>query len=365
MSKSNLPLILLGLGAVGGIVLLSSKGSRVNGGGGEWDDWGPGPTTNVVRGFSTNLGSLLGSFSKPSKFKALVSVADKTSTGVVHEIRQFSYQGTSDDYSGWNPASTVKLYAAVSALLRAKSLGFTENADILFTGGNKSTQENLRSLVADAVGPSDNIAYNRLVQVSGYDFLNCDFLSPHNGIENTALRRAYAQTEWKSMGESASFVDTPALEFSEGSKYTSIPSEDGTCNTSFCYGSACTTLEDLSECMMRTMLQMSGSFNLGGSTRAWLGSILSSKRTRGEEMVTRLRSEISKVFSSGDITIYHKAGFSLDWYSDVALINIKGHPHSYTVCMAGYPGRDSLNSAAVAVGKAIAQGVFDTPTSWA
>jgi hypothetical protein len=301
---------------------------------------------------------MLGSFGKPSRFKAVVTVADKRGDGRITALRQHAYKGTADDFTGWNPASTVKLYAAVSALLRVQSIGLSDDAVVTFRG-DASTTTSLREMVDAAVGPSSNVAYNRLVQVSGFDFLNCDFLTERNGIKNSALRRAYAQTEWKALGESASFVNTPALEISDGSRNVVVPAEKGTCDTSFCAGAACTTLQDLTEAMARTMLRMEGAYDLPEPTRLWLGSVLSSKRTRGEEMVTRIQNQLAQFFNPAAITIYHKAGFSLDWYSDVALVDIDGHPHAYLVAMAGYPGRNSLNDAATAVGRAIADGVFD------
>lgn len=75
-------------------------------------------------------------------------------------------------------------------------------------------------------------------------------------------------------------------------------------------------------------------------------------------MVNHLRREISKV-TNEPVKIYHKAGYSQGWYSDVAYLDIAGRPHAYIVALAGYPGRDSLEEAAQAIGKIVASGVLE------
>ena len=75
-------------------------------------------------------------------------------------------------------------------------------------------------------------------------------------------------------------------------------------------------------------------------------------------MVNHLRREISKVTKEA-VNVYHKAGYSQGWYSDVAYIDIPGRSHAYIVALAGYPGRDSLDAAAQTIGAIVASGVLE------
>lgn len=338
----------IALGALGAVALLSNRSST---------SAGSATQRTVGRSYSEDLSDILGSFTRPSRFKGLVSVI-RSQGGQVSSIHHHSYKSTAGDSSGWNPASTVKLYAAVSALSRVEKLGFTRDVELTFYGGNREYTASLSALIENAVGPSDNIDYNRLVQVSGYDFINCVFLSLDNGFTGTVLRRAYAQTEWKGMGESASFSKTPPILFYEnGSEYLS-PELSSSCTPAIeCMGSACTNLIDLAECMIRTIMPVPDRL-ISRQSSDWIGEILSSKRSRGEEVVSRLRQRLEQTFEPGSISIYHKAGYAGEWYSDNALVVIDGLDESYSVALCGYPGRDALNSAASAIGEAIATGAF-------
>jgi LysM repeat protein len=292
-------------------------------------------------------------FRAPREFKAIVVEVtfNAERTRVIGE-RRFGYRNTADDVD-WNPASSIKLFAAVAALQYARDLGFTTDAQLTFRS-NRERTFSLDELVAEAIGPSNNIAYNRLVQFVGYDQLNGQFLSRSNGLAHTAIRRPYARNEWMSQGESSSLRDSPAIELAEAGRRHSIPEREGSVATS-CGGAACTSVADLAELMRRLMLQEQlrpqDSFNLPPVDLIPLRVTMRTDRRRGDEVVDALARD----FPAGT-NFYHKAGFSNDWYSDNVYIYDTTRPYAWIVTMAGYPGRESLTSAAGIIGDIIASG---------
>jgi LysM repeat protein len=296
-------------------------------------------------------------FRPPSRFKAYVIeitfTADRTA---IERERRFDYDGTGDDTTGWNAASTVKLFAAIAAMQRAQALGFGLDVEIEFRGSRTYTHT-LRSLVADAVGPSSNIAYDFLVTFVGFDELNRDFFTSRNGLAGTALRRAYESSRWMDMGFSSSFAVSPPLVLREGTRTREIDARTGSHDTG-CYAAACTSLRDLAEAMRRVMLQeqlpSNQSYGLNDENLRFLRQTLRSERARGEEVVDGLaRGDFAE-----NTRFYHKAGFAGDWFSDNVYIFEPGSRQAWVVAMAGYPGRSSLNSAAAILGDIIASGAL-------
>lgn len=295
-------------------------------------------------------------FRPPRDFMALVIefTFDSGRTRVTRE-RRFDWEGTSDDADGWNPASTVKLFAAIAAMQRARDLGFTGDALVTFHGGRDYTTS-LDELVSLALGPSDNIAYNRLVQFVGYDEMNAQFLSRRNGLAHTALRRPYAQTQWMEMGQPSSFRETPALTIREGGRTRTLDARSGSAATP-CGGAACTTLADLAEAMRRLMLQEqlreSDSYNLPRADLLTIRRALRTDRDRGDEVVDALAGDFptSTVF-------YHKAGYSNGWYSDNVYIFDPTQNRAFIVTMAGNEGRSSLTRASAIIGDILADGAL-------
>ncbi|MCB9507523.1 MAG: LysM peptidoglycan-binding domain-containing protein [Myxococcales bacterium] len=290
-----------------------------------------------------------------SSFKAVVVEVtfDSARRRVVSE-RRFDYNGTGDDVTGWNPASTVKLFAGIAAAQRARDLGVGGDAMLTYHSA-RDRQFSLDELLEAALGPSDNIAYNRLVQFVGYDAMNEQFLSRANGFRHTALRRPYARSEWMAQGEPSSFRETPAISIREGGRRVEVPARVGGTAGSSCGGSACTTLFDLAEAMRRLMLQeqlpTGASFDLPASELRTIRRILRTDRARGEEVVDRLARDFRT-----DARFYHKAGFSEDWYSDNVYIYDPSSSQAWIVAMTNHPGRSSLNSAAEAIGAILSSG---------
>ena len=256
---------------------------------------------------------------------------------------------------GWNPASTVKIYAAIAALRRIDELGFTSRAKVTFHSKKKFTTT-VGELIEAAIIHSDNIAYNRVVQLASYDKLHKELFTSQFGMTQTALNRGYELSRWEALGENASLRYSPAISLHEGNKTTLIPAVQSKAHA-VCSSAACTSLQDLAESTRRLMLQEQlppeESFNLKQADLLVLRRAMRSpERTRGTEMVDRFAA----VFKDPRVKFYSKPGFSENWFTDNAYIFDPRHNQAWIVVMTGYPGRDSLNSAATVIAKIINSG---------
>ncbi len=313
-----------------------------------------------TRGVDTQtLGRLMKEhgFKPPQRFKAMVIeiTFDATRTVVTRE-RAFDWNGTSSDRDGWNPASTVKLYAAIAALQRTRSLGFSARAAVTFHG-KKDFKTTVTQLVEDAIIKSDNLAYNRLVQLASFEALHGRFLVPSNGIHNSALMRAYHASAWTALGESASLRSAPPITLQEGKRSVKLEAENSK-RAVECSAAACATLQDLAEASRRLMLQeqlpASESFDLERGDLLVLRRAMRAERSRGNEMV----DAFAEVFNDERVRFYSKPGFSEDWFADNVYIFDPRVNQAWIVTMAGYPGRKSLDSAAKSIAKVIASGAL-------
>ncbi len=295
-------------------------------------------------------------FKKPKQFRAFIlEITFDETRQVVTRERAFDYHGTSASHSGWNPASTVKIYAAIAALRRIDELGFTSRAKVTFHSKKKFTTT-VGELIEAAIIHSDNIAYNRVVQLASYDKLHKELFTSQFGMTQTALNRGYELSRWEALGENASLRYSPAISLHEGNKTTLIPAVQSKAHA-VCSSAACTSLQDLAESTRRLMLQEQlppeESFNLKQADLLVLRRAMRSpERTRGTEMVDRFAA----VFKDPRVKFYSKPGFSENWFTDNAYIFDPRHNQAWIVVMTGYPGRDSLNSAATVIAKIINSG---------
>ncbi len=295
-------------------------------------------------------------FKPPQKFMGFVIelTFDSTRTYVTKE-RAFDYAGTSLR-TDWNPASAVKTFAAIGALKRIEELGFTSKAKVTFNG-KKPYTNTVSALIEAAIIQSDNIAYDRVVQLASFDKLHREILTSKYGISRTALNRAYQLTDWQNMGENPSFRVSPPITITEnGKKTVKLPAENSKASVP-CSSAACTTLQDLGEFTRRLMLQEqlepNESFSLAQPDLLMLRRAMRSEdRTRGREMV----DIFAKVFGDSRVKFYSKPGFSEDWFTDNVYIFDPRYNQAWIVVMSGYPGRKSLDSAATAIAKIISSG---------
>jgi hypothetical protein len=229
--------------------------------------------------------------------------------------KRFDVDGTSAESSDWNPASTVKLYAAIGALLRIRELGFDRGATLTFHGTADPQTSTLTELVEQAVGPSVNLAYDYLAAFTGFDRLHDGLFVDRYDLGSTALRVPYDKHRWQGLGFSEWLRDSPAITVTEGERVLEVEAHG-----------------DLQ----------------------FLRKMLASERPRGMEVVEHLRPSFS-----GSTVFSHKAGFAEDWFSDNVYIDDPELDRAWVVVLAGNPGRSCLDDAATIVGELLAQGKLD------
>ena len=295
-------------------------------------------------------------FNKPRGFRALILEVslDETNKKIIEE-RMFDYGGQSDRLSGWNPASTVKIFPVIGALLRTRALGFSLDAEATFYNRKQEIKTTIRDLVLKTLIESNNMTYNRLTQLASFDYLNGEVLTEHNGMTKSAIMKAYEYPRWIREGEVRSLRESPPIKLTEGAVEKALASRNGTVNTG-CYSSACTTLRDLAEAMRRVMLQeclpMGETFGLHKEDLDLIRFAMSQKRRRGNQVVDIFK----EIFSGANVQIYNKPGYSEGWFSDNVFIYDPDHHRAWVVVMAADRGRSSLNSATRVVGHILSTG---------
>lgn len=300
-------------------------------------------------------------FEPAPAFKALVIEITLDDTGdQIESERIFDFDGTGR-HTDWNPASTVKLFAAIGALEYTASRGIATQAEVTFQDArDKAHTQRLDDIVEAALIESDNIAYDRLVQLAGYDFLNQQCIINQLGLRQTALNRPYARHTWTQMTGLTHFRDSPPLLVARASrgrrgKTIQIPPRTGQGEFPCERTAACTSLADLAEAMRRVMLfeQLAPAERprFGKPELRLLRAALKAVKKRGNDMVDALRP----AFRRG-VSIYHKPGFAGSWMSDVAYLRPRNSNKRYVVAMAAYPGRTSVAQGARVLGQVIANG---------
>jgi hypothetical protein len=302
-------------------------------------------------------------FKPPSRFRALV-VETELRGGRIVRHRLLAWGKQAAEYQGWNPASTVKLFSAISALelLRRYGFGVETRVTYHYKGGDQTFA--IKDLFEDAVHWSKNVPHNRLVQLAGFDYLNGPGGTLQRaGLEHTYIMAAYAQKAWTAEGHSPSLRESPPITLEEGKRKRKLPARRGSAKVP-CGSSACTTLSDLAKTMCRMMLneQLSAEkrFRLGGGGQSpqlkMLRQDMESKRKGTRDPVWDV---MERTFpSTKGYTLFRKAGFSQDWLSENMYVYRKRSRLRWIVTMAGFGGRDCLTEAAEVIGKMIVSGAI-------
>jgi len=147
-----------------------------------------------------------------------------------------------DDF--W-PASSVKVLAALGALDFVASFGFTGAATVSFDTGYRAT---LRQIYRSAVLDSDNLDYDVLIRIAGFDRLNAEFLSPANGFPATVIQRSYAGIDVRT---------SPRMTLSERGRTVVVPARVGNGEYDCPDDGNCANLFELSEAVRRLVLDAS------------------------------------------------------------------------------------------------------------
>ena len=103
-------------------------------------------------------------------------------------LRDTGFVQSADSF--W-PASMIKLVAAVGALETLADHGLDGSTRISFTDGRGRWSGTASRLYASALTHSNNVAYDRLMKIAGFDALNDRLLTPKNGFPFMTFQRAY------------------------------------------------------------------------------------------------------------------------------------------------------------------------------
>jgi hypothetical protein len=148
------------------------------------------------------------------------------------------------------PASTVKLTAAVGALWTLKGYGLSGAATVTFTDADGAYAGTVTSLYQQAITVSSNVAYNRLVEIAGFDPLNDTYLVPDQGLPQLVIQRRYTHPT-----PTADLRTSPPIAYTEGAKKGTIPKRVGKGVHPSCPNEGnCTTLFELLDVLRRVNL---------------------------------------------------------------------------------------------------------------
>ena len=289
-------------------------------------------------------------FKPPAKFKALVIPLGRVDGSKRDPSpRRLSYNGTAWDRDDWWPASTVKLYAAIAALETTRRLGMRPRARATFRYPDKARKGRISGLVHMALVPSNNLAFDRLVELVGAQDFNERFLSPRNGLGDTVMLRSYygrVRLEGTNIGTNR---DSPEIVIEDKGVRSTLPARYMRKELPCEEEGNCTTLDNLAEALRRVMLHeklpASERFALGPRELDVLRRALRHRKKRGNGVVDGLREGFGK-----GLTVAHKPGYSRKWFSDVVYAFDERSGRAWIVAMAGFPGRHCLDRAAQHVG---------------
>ena len=301
-------------------------------------------------------------FYAPPRFRALVVelTLDDEEASIVRE-RWFDYEGTAQS-TDWNVGSTIKIFAAIAALEYLGSMRMGLKAAVtFFDSRHREKAYRVAELISDALSRSDNIAYNRLAQLAGYDFMNGQTLKERLGLSHSGIHRPYEKRNWIPLTGAREFRHSPKVVLTQGKRTVTIPERAGAGDYACGGSAACTTLAELSTTMRQLMLNEilpeNERLQLDDEALEAMRAALSAKKKRGTELADGIRA----AFNDGAVVVYHKPGFAEDWMSDVAYVAHLDTPRRWIVALAGYPGRTSIVSASHAIGHVLANDDLERP----
>ena len=299
-------------------------------------------------------------FKPPSRFRALVvkTTLNSDKTKVLRH-RLWDYKGQSSRWTGWDPASTIKIYSAVSAYERLKKLGFSPNAKATFhyPAGNQTFR--MPDLLEDTLHWSKNLSHNRLVQLAGFNNLNGRRGTLRRAqLEHAYIVLSYAGKEWKAEGHKRSLRYAPAITLTEGAKKYTIR-ESTSRRKVPCNWAACTSLSDLAKMMCLMMLHEQlpkyRRLRFGPGQGPYLKAIRRSmdrvRKGRRHHIVNIMRQR----FPRPKYKLFWKGGFTRGWLSINMYLYTPGRTR-WIISMVGRTGELALNEATATIADIIANG---------
>jgi hypothetical protein len=148
----------------------------------------------------------------------------------------------------YNPASAIKIIAAVGALRRMTLAGFSSSAVVDGLLDGERFRGPLTDLVQRALIYSDNEAYDWLQAVAGHDGLNGEVLGKPYRWPALAVRSRFSPK--KTFGF---FTNTPAFALSEGQRKGQLPALKGDPKVATCPNN-CISLAGLQDVVRRVLL---------------------------------------------------------------------------------------------------------------
>lgn len=276
---------------------------------------------------------------QPSNTKVILDVFDEKAP--TQKKRYFLVSSSKDSSRGdWIPASTTKTFAALGALKRLSDLGYGPDAQIVFRdAGGVATSA--KELVNRAIIPSDNMAYNRLVQLAGHRSLNDDFLSAR--YPNTEINKPYFVEEWRKLTGGNTTFASPEIVV-DG--VVRVPAAFNRLSRMCGAQQACTTLVDLNNLLFDILCKVPE--GVSQENLEVLRAALGARKATGQEF----SDEILRYATQYDFSVFGKHGFNGSSYAQSALLYDRGRQKVYIVSATGAPGkRDVLND----VGRALGQ----------
>ncbi|MFH1436965.1 MAG: hypothetical protein ABIJ56_14750, partial [Pseudomonadota bacterium] len=170
---------------------------------------------------------------------------------VVDGIGQPAYQfydlsGAAFSFDFW-PASTVKVLACLGALDFMGAHGLSGDAEITIhypESGDYSAA--VWEIYDAALRVSSNTAYDRCVEIAGFDRFNGTFLAPERDLPLTVIQRRY--------GYSGSLRVSPEMDFVQGDVSATIPQREGTGDFGCPPEGNCANLFELINSLRRVLL---------------------------------------------------------------------------------------------------------------
>ena len=217
--------------------------------------WYKQTTRHANRKFLAEYFDLIG-YQAPKNTYALI--APLSVRGGKLSMQYYSYRGTAFEFSmtkdgeeKYWPASTVKLAAAVMALLKLSEYGTGSQATVSFTDLEGHYENTVEKLCREAIIPSNNTAYNRLMEIAGFDEINDHYLRDVFHFPKMVLQRRYVRHHPED-----SLRDSPEIQFTDGTKSGTIPERhsSGKMRPECPRESNCTTLAELAEVIFRVVL---------------------------------------------------------------------------------------------------------------
>ncbi len=294
-------------------------------------------------------------FRPPSNFRAFVAVLDVQGDGI-RQIKAFDWDGSADDPTGWNPASTVKIFSSVGAIEEVRARGFAKGGEVIFDYPHGKRTFSFGQLLWLAIWESDNIAHDRLMQIAGFDRLHGkNGVLARAGLTRSAVMRAYQTHEWEAEGHSRQFQNSPGFTLKAGKRAVKVPPRQGEA-TPGCRSAACTSLQELSRMMCHVMmheqLPQKHRLDLGdGKDAALLKQLreaLRTKRTKHPDGTWQAFADAfpgRKSAAGAPSNVYKKGGFADDWVSDNLFIRGNGN-RRFLVAISAHGGRTALDHAA-------------------